>query len=93
MPSGELLFLERRFSHASGIAMRIRRLDLAAIAPNALVDGPELVSADMRYQIDNMEGLSMHRTTGGDVALTLVSDDNFSPPRRTLLLQFKLIAE
>lgn len=93
MRSDDLLILERRFSRASGIAMRIRRLALAAIAPHALVDGPELVATDMSYQIDNMEGLSVHRTAGGDVVLTLVSDDNFSPLQRTLLLQFKLIAE
>lgn len=92
-PSGDLLILERRFSRASGIAMRIRRLALAAIAPHALVDGPEVVSADMSYQIDNMEGLSVHRTAGGDVVLTLVSDDNFSPLQRTILLQFRLVEQ
>ena len=41
--------------------MRIRRMPLAAIKPGALVDGPALIDADMGYQIDNMEGLSVHR--------------------------------
>jgi hypothetical protein len=40
-----------------------------------------------------MEGLSVHRTAAGDVVLTLVSDDNFSPLQRTILLQFKLPGE
>jgi len=93
LPSGDLLLLERRYSPAHGIAMRIRRVALGAIAPGAHVDGAELVSADMGYQIDNMEGLSVHRSAAGDVVLTLVSDDNFSPLQRTILLQFKLVED
>ena len=53
----------------------------------------ELIFADMGYQIDNMEGLSVHRTTAGDTILTLVSDDNFSALQRTILLQFKLVED
>jgi hypothetical protein len=93
LPSGDLLILERRFFWWSGIAMRIRRIPLAAIAPDALVDGRELIFADMGFQIDNMEGLSVHRTAAGDTILTLVSDDNFSALQRTILLQFKLVDE
>jgi hypothetical protein len=39
-----------------------------------------------------MEGLAVHQS-GGDTVLTLVSDDNFSPLQRTLLLQFTLAGE
>jgi hypothetical protein len=92
-PSGDLLILERRFFWWSGVAMRIRRIPLAAIAPGALVDGRELIFADMGYQIDNMEGLSVHRTPEGELILTLVSDDNFSVLQRTILLQFKMVEE
>ena len=92
-PSGDLLILERRFTWWSGIAMRIRRIALAAIAPGALVDGEPLIVADMSLAIDNMEGLSVHRTPAGDLILTLVSDDNFSVLQRTILLQFRLVEE
>jgi hypothetical protein len=92
-PSGDLLILERRFFWWSGVAMRIRRIPLAAIAPGALVDGRELIFADMGYQIDNMEGLSVHRSADGELILTLVSDDNFSALQRTILLQFKMVEE
>jgi len=37
-----------------------------------------------------MEGLSVHRSVGGDIVLTLISDDNFTFLQRTLLLQFTL---
>ena len=90
-PTGDLLLLERRFSWARGVAMRMRRIPLASIKPGALVDGPELVFADMSYQVDNMEGLSVHRDASGKLVLTIISDDNFSPLQRTLLLQFTLM--
>jgi hypothetical protein len=92
-PDGSLLVLERRFSWTRGLAMRIRSVPLAAIKPGALVDGRELITADMGSQIDNMEGLSVHRDSSGALVLTLISDDNFSPLQRTLLLQFTLLRE
>ena len=48
-PDGKLLVLERRFSWTRGLAIRIRSVPLAAIKPGALVDGRELIFADMGY--------------------------------------------
>ena len=93
LPPGDLLVLERRYSLLRGVAMRIRRIPLAAIRPGALVDGPALIFADLGYEIDNMEGLSVHRSANGDTVLTLISDDNFSAIQRTILLQFTLVEE
>jgi len=90
-PSSDLLLLERFFTWQKGVALRIRRVPLSSVSPGALLDGPSLITADMGYQIDNMEGLSVHRATDGTLVLTLVSDDNFSPIQRTLLLQFTLL--
>jgi hypothetical protein len=89
-PKGDLLVLERSYSRLTGVGMRIRRIPLAEVKPGATVDGPALVEADMGYQIDNMEGLSVHRAADGSLVLTLISDDNFSLIQRTLLLQFTL---
>jgi hypothetical protein len=91
LPAGNLLLLERKFNWTSGLAMRIRRIAMATIMPGALVDGPVLLEADMRSEIDNMEGISIHRGAGGEIVLTLISDDNFSLLQRTLLLQFALV--
>lgn len=90
LPGGDLLVLERKFSWASGLFIRIRRIALAQIKAGALVDGPALFNADLGHQIDNMEGLSVHRAAGGEIVLTMISDDNFSTLQRTLLLQFVL---
>ena len=93
LPPGDLLLLERHFSPARGVAMRIRRVPLAGIKPGALVDGKPLIEADLAYQIDNMEGIAVHRNAQGETVITLVSDDNFSVIQRNLLLQFTLVGE
>jgi hypothetical protein len=93
LPSHDLLLLERSYSLARGVGMRIRRIPLAAIKDGALVDGPTVVTADLGYQIDNMEGVGVSRGPDGETILTLMSDDNFSVIQRTLLLQFALVGE
>jgi hypothetical protein len=90
---GDLLLLERRFSLMRGVAMRIRRLPLASLRADALVDGRPIIEADLGYQIDNMEGIAVHRTASGETIITLVSDDNFSIIQRSLLLQFAVVGE
>jgi hypothetical protein len=89
-PRGDLFVLERKFSFIEGAGMRLRRFALKDIKPGARVDGVTLVEADMGYQIDNMESLAVHRAEDGALILTMISDDNFSPMQRTLLLQFAL---
>lgn len=91
LETGEALLLERRFNLLDGVACRIRRLARDAIRPGANVDGPVIFQADRAYSIDNMEGIAVHRDpgTGGGV-VTLISDDNFNPAQRTLLLEFTL---
>ena len=91
LPSGDLLILERKFSWLAGLGIRIRRIALTSIAPGALVDGPSIFEADLSQEVDNMEGIDAYVTDAGETVLTLISDDNFSPIQRTLLLQFTLV--
>ena len=93
LPDGDFIILERFFSWRQGVAVRLRRIPLASLTPGALLNGPILMEADLGYEIDNMEGLAVHRAANGDVVLTLVSDDNFSVIQRTLLLQFTLLEQ
>jgi hypothetical protein len=89
--TGEALLLERRFTLRDGVACRIRRLAVDAIHPGAQVDGRVIFEADRAYATDNMEGIAVHRDPGtGERVVTLISDDNFSPAQRTLLLEFTL---
>ncbi|WP_027231326.1 esterase-like activity of phytase family protein [Phyllobacterium sp. UNC302MFCol5.2] len=90
LPNGDLLLLERRFSIASGVALRIRRIAAAAIVPGATVEGPVILDADMRYQIDNLEALDVWQAEDGSTRVSLVSDDNHSIVQRNLYLEFRL---
>jgi hypothetical protein len=92
-PNSDLLILERHFSWRRGVAMRLRRVAMSEVVPGAVLEGATQISADMGFQIDNMEGLSVHRSASGETVLTLVSDDNFSIIQRTILLQFTLLDE
>lgn len=89
LPGGDMLLLERWYRPLLGVGMRIRRVVAARLLPGAVVDGPTLIEADLGQEIDNMEGMSIHRE-GGQTILTLISDDNFSAIQRTVLLEFVL---
>lgn len=90
LPSGDMLVLERWYKPLRGVGMRMRRIAGRDIRAGALVDGARLIEADMGFEIDNMEGLSVHQEEGRTI-LTLISDDNFSFLQRTLLLEFELL--
>jgi hypothetical protein len=90
LPSGEMLILERRASLLRGFGVRIRRIAADAVFSDATVDGSVIFEADMGHQIDNMEGLAVHRDSAGETIVSMISDDNFSGLQRTVLLEFAL---
>jgi hypothetical protein len=91
LDDGSLYVLERRFRWLEVVKMRIRRIEADALRPEATLDGEVLIEADLEDQIDNMEGLDVTRMPGGDIVLTVISDDNFNRLlQRNLLLQFAL---
>lgn len=92
-PDGDVILLERHYTRSTGVKMRLRRFPLAAVTPGAVIDGEVLGTFDMGYQIDNMEGLAVTRNAAGETLLTIISDDNFNPLQRTVLLRFALRAD
>ncbi len=86
-----LYLLERHFSFSTGVLMQVRRFPMADVKPGAHLAGEILFTADMGYEIDNMEGLAVTRSAGGAILLTMISDDNFSPLQRTILLRFAVV--
>lgn len=90
LPDGDLLLLERRFTMADGVAMRLRRIYGESISKGEVADGPVLMSADMGYQIDNMEAMDVWRRADGALMVSLMSDDNHSMLQRNLYLEFRL---
>ncbi|MER9179037.1 esterase-like activity of phytase family protein [Mesorhizobium sp. M0767] len=90
LPDGDLLLLERSFSMAGGVKMRLRRIYGESVEKGAVADGPVLLEADMGYQIDNMEALDVWTRDDGALIVSLMSDDNHSILQRNLYLEFVL---
>ncbi|MFQ5775909.1 MAG: esterase-like activity of phytase family protein [Kiloniellaceae bacterium] len=90
LPGGGALVIERRFNAVQGIAIRLRRLPAAAIRPGATLDGEALAVLEPPLTVDNFEGVAVRRGANGETLIYLVSDDNFNPLQRTLLVLFAL---
>jgi len=93
LPDGSVVVLERSFSWLTGVKMRMRLIKATELKPGAVIEGEDLIQADMSYEIDNMEALAVHRGPRGEAILTVMSDNNFNGLlQRTLVLQFALVA-
>jgi len=91
LPNSDLLLLERSFSMATGVGMRLRRIPADLIGNGTVAaDGPIILQADMGYQIDNMEAMDVWQRADGATMVSLMSDDNHSMLQRNLYLEFRL---
>ncbi|MEL7238860.1 MAG: esterase-like activity of phytase family protein, partial [Planctomycetota bacterium] len=95
LPDGGFLTLERRFRWSEGVKMRIRRVGARELARTNELRGEVLLDVDSSANIDNMEGIAVHRETPTDgnpgrTVITLISDDNFNFFQRNLILRFAL---
>lgn len=90
-PDGMLYVVLRDFSIFSGFSIRVRRYPLSGVPPLPKQgEGEMLASFEHRTGIDNIEALSLWTDDRGRLRLWLLSDDNFSPLQRTLLLDFEV---
>ena len=90
LPGGDVLVLERRYSVLAGAAARLVRIAAGTIVRGALLEGDEIARISAPLTVDNFEGLAVRRDPAGGLLIYLVSDDNFNPLQRTLLLMFRL---
>jgi hypothetical protein len=91
LPGGDLLLLERSFSIATGVGLRLRRIPADKIAGGVVAaDGEIVLQANMRFQIDNMEAMDVWTRADGATMVSLMSDDNHSMLQRNLYLEFLL---
>lgn len=88
--NGDLLLLERRFTVATGVAIRLRRIKASDITNGALLDGPVLFQAGLAHRIDNMEAMALYQNDQGETVVALLADDNYSLLQRTVYLEFVL---
>ena len=86
--------LERYFRWTEGVKVRLRLIPASEVAPGGRTAGRTLFQGDSSYEIDNMEGLAVHKDAAGETVLSIISDDNFNAfLQRTVFLQFTLIEE
>ena len=89
LDAGHVLVLSRRQNESgeASVFVQLFPVDAARLMIGAAED-IALLSAPLT--VDNMEGLAIRRE-GNRTFLYLISDDNFSPLQRTLLLKFELL--
>jgi hypothetical protein len=87
----EIYAVERRFALVDGgFVARVLVFDAAQVGAGARVQGRELARLAWPALQENFEGIAVRPGADGRVLLYLISDDNFLPIQRTLLLQFSL---
>ena len=91
LAKGDVLLQERRFTLRNGVAGRIRRINRPDIVPGADLS-PDLVAGFRDpLSVDNFEGIAARPGPRGETLIYIVSDNNFNPLQRTMLMMFELI--
>lgn len=88
MPNGDVLVLLRHFSAIDGVAIKVHHIKAADIVAGAALSGEEILHLTPEFTVDNMEGLDVVVIDNDTVRLVMISDDNFNPLQRTLLMMF-----
>jgi len=90
MPNNDVIVLEHHYNFLMGHIVRLVHVKRGSIAPGRRVQGDELATLSAPLTVDNFEGVAIWRSNGEKTNLFLISDDNFNPNQRTLLLMFEI---
>ena len=90
LPGGGFVLLERAFDMARGVRVRVMRMEAADVQPGATAKPRELARLVSPMVVDNLEGVAASKGPRGETLVWLISDDNFNPLQRNLLLLFEL---
>lgn len=93
-----VFILQRHYSVLSGVSGALSWIDTAQIEAARTTPGTQLSSTVLAQfappvSVDNFEGVAALPDGKGGYILYIVSDDNFSPFQRTLLLKFSVSKE
>ena len=81
-----LMTLERKFSFYDGFKIRLRRIKFE----KDIIKNSEFLLESLPWEYYNFEGLSKWKDSNGNIYLTLVSDNQFSPLLKTEVKEFIL---
>jgi hypothetical protein len=90
LPDGSFVVLERAFDPLRGVRCRVLRFPMGAVTPGGTARPEELARLAAPYAVDNLEGISVTAGPRGETLLWILSDDNFNPLQRNMLLLFEL---
>jgi hypothetical protein len=90
LPDGSFVLLERAFDRVRGVRVRVMQFDAADLRPGGAVRARELARLVPPYAVDNLEGLAAGTGPRGETLLWLMSDDNFNPMQRNILMMFEV---
>jgi hypothetical protein len=90
LPDGDVIVTERRASLLGGFAARLVRLPRESLDGGARLDGREIARLERPLTVDNVEAVAVRLNGSGETLVYVVSDDNFTPFQRSLLMMFEL---
>lgn len=92
-PDGAVYLLERRFEGIGRLSMQISRLPPGETWATTPPVATRLGRAHWPAAVDNMEALVTFEGPDGALDFLVMSDDNFNPLQRTLLVHLRLEAD
>ncbi len=92
LPNGDVLVLLRRFTPVDGVSAKFWRIKKSMLDSSDTITGEVIATLKPPLSVDNMEGIAVIDTSkGGNPIIAVISDDNFNPLQRTLLLIFEVM--
>jgi hypothetical protein len=90
LSNGDVIVLERRYVPLGILAARLKLVGGKNVQPGAKLLGEELLKLEYPLDVDNFEGVAVQEDPSEGTIIYIVSDNNYHPLQRTLLLQFRL---
>ena len=90
LSNGDVIVLERRYVPLGILSARLKLVRAEKIQPRSILVGEELIKLEYPLEVDNFEGVAVQEDPRNGTIIYIVSDDNYHPLQRTLLLQFRL---
>jgi hypothetical protein len=92
LSNGDVIVLERRYIPLVSLSARLSLVRGEQVQSGAKLVGEELLKLQYPLAVDNFEGVAVQEDPVKGTIIYIVSDDNYHPFQRTLLLQFRLNA-
>ena len=92
LPDCRIMFLERSFRFIAGFAIRVTIVNQDKLHTGAEITAQEIARFEFPAIVDNFEGIAARKSKSGETLVYILSDDNYNPLQRTLLLMFAFTA-